>query len=151
MGLGTWEREILECRVMQSGLRYLGLGTWERKILENRAMQSGLKYLGLGTWERKIWKYRVMQSGLRYLGLGTWEREILEYKANSIRNQLRTPQCKHCLGNDAGARVSRSPLLVFCGCFSNFTYCCCKILWGSSGVLGALSDRLWDPFGVPHV
>ena len=45
LSLGTWERAILECWVMQSELRYLGLGTWERKILEYKVM-----HFGLGTW-----------------------------------------------------------------------------------------------------
>ena len=40
-------------------LRYLGLGTWEREILEFRVMQL-LVYLGLGTWEREILEFNAI-------------------------------------------------------------------------------------------
>ena len=69
IGCESWICIILEIRVMQL-LRYLGLGTWEREVLELRVMQSGLRYLGLGTWEREILKFNVMHL-LRKRGLGT--------------------------------------------------------------------------------
>ena len=91
---------------MQCGLRYLGLGTWERGILEIGVMQCGLRYLGLGTWERGILEIRVMQCGLRYLGLGTWERGILEIRPNSITRQVRTPSVQALFGEQVQVGVA---------------------------------------------